>query len=190
MIYYAVKYIAEDLNTYVVNQGLDDDPIKVKISYLMNPDGTNVDVSDQVLVSLFNIEEEKNHPAHQAYRADSDGGYSYQHQPVNLNFYLLFAAMFAEHSEALKYLSLVIAYFQQKPYFDSRNSPGLDSGIEQMTCKIKNTSIHDYSNVWSSVGTKAIPSVLYKVSMLSIFTDATARKVAATTETDIRTQTL
>lgn len=188
MLYQAINHIANDLNTYIVNQGLDDDSQKVIISYLINPDGTTIEISDQLLVSLVNIEEESNSGLHNPYRNTNSGSLEYVNAPVNLNFYLLFAALFSEHSEALKYVSKVISYFQQKPFMNAQNSPGLDVNIEQMAFKIKNTSIHELSNLWGAIGTKCIPSVLYKVNMLSISDQATVRKVTSSSKLGYKLQ--
>jgi hypothetical protein len=82
--------------------------------------------------------------------------------------------------EGLKQLSFVISYFQAKNVFTPDNSPALasyDENIQRLVVELYSYSFEQLYNFWSVVGTKYLPSVLYKVRLLSFqereFTDST-----------------
>lgn len=92
--------------------------------------------------------------------------------PVYLNLYLLFAAYFpGNYDEALKFISLVIAYFQGKQVFTAQNTPGLPTEVEKITVEINNLDQHAQSQLWSAIGAKMMPSVSMKLRMIPITRD-------------------
>ena len=89
--------------------------------------------------------------------------------PIHLNLYLMFASYFSgsNYQEGLKFLSKTINYFQGQSVFDHQNSPGLDRNIDKLVLDIQNLSIDELSNLWGILSGKYLPSVLYKVRMVS-----------------------
>jgi len=83
---------------------------------------------------------------------------------------VLFAANFssANYPEALKFISSSIGFFQARPVIDQQNTPDLDARIEKVTLEIQNLSIMELSNLWGILSGKYMPSILYKVRMLTI----------------------
>jgi hypothetical protein len=90
--------------------------------------------------------------------------------PLNINLYVLFSAYFSagNYSEALRFLSFVMGYLQQKNVFNRSNTPQLDSHIVKLVFEIENLSMERMNNVWATIGAKYMPSVLYKMRMLTI----------------------
>ena len=90
--------------------------------------------------------------------------------PVHLNLMVMFAANFsgANYNEALKLIEHTILFFQARSAFTAVNTPGLDPDIEQLTFEIENLSITDLSNLWGVMGGKYVPSVLYRVRLITI----------------------
>lgn len=90
--------------------------------------------------------------------------------PVCLNLMLMFAAHFTGNTypEALKLVSATISFFQSRPLFDHQNTPELDARIDRLALDIENLSFGDLGNVWGLLGGKYVPSVLYRVRMVSI----------------------
>jgi hypothetical protein len=90
--------------------------------------------------------------------------------PLFLNLYLMVSANFGagNYAEALKYISQAISFFQQKPVFDQRNSPGLDERIDKLILDVENLPISDLNNLWSLLGGRYLPSMFYKVRMLTV----------------------
>ncbi len=90
--------------------------------------------------------------------------------PVCLNLMLMFAAHFsaATYTEALKLVAGTIAFFQSRPLFDHHNTPELDPRVERLALDLQNLAWGELANVWGLLGGKYVPSVMYRVRMVSI----------------------
>lgn len=160
MIDLVVKIVASELNEFFrLKFGIKED--RVIISNLVNQDGSpSVKDENRIILSLILIQEEKI--------------VSYVNQgvskPVYLNLYLLFSASFNEklNTDALKFLTAVISFFQNKHTFNPQNTSNLSEGIDRLTFEITNQSIQEQSNLWSTLGAKYMPSILYKVRVIKI----------------------
>jgi len=51
--------------------------------------------------------------------------------------------------------------------FTPSNTPSLDPKIEKLSVEMVNLSTEKLNNLWATLGAKYIPSVLYKLRMLS-----------------------
>jgi hypothetical protein len=93
-----------------------------------------------------------------------------QSQPVHLNLLVMFAANFggSNYPEALKFLSSTVSFFQSRPVFNHQNAPDLDHRIDKLTLEIENLSLSDLSNLWGILSGKYMPSVLYRMRLVSI----------------------
>jgi Pvc16 N-terminal domain len=111
-------------------------------------------------------------------------------QPLHINLNVMLAANFgsSNYAEALKFISKAISYFQIHPVFDRQSSPDMDSRIEKMILDIENLNIQDLSNIWGILGGKYLPSINYRVRMISISPDNVIAQmpVASRPKTDVR----
>jgi len=160
MIDLVVKVVASELNEFFrLKFGIKED--RVIISNLVNQDGSpSVKDDNRLILSLVLIQEEKIvNNINQTYS-----------KPVYLNVFLLFSASFNEklNLDALKFLTAVISFFQNKHTFNKQNTSNLGNGIDKLTFEIFNQSIQEQSNLWSTLGAKYMPSILYKVRILKI----------------------
>ncbi len=168
MIQAAISHLAERLNEFLARGlGLSEDIVVV--SHLVEQDGSVVPgVTNKLVLFLTNIEKEA---AAGLSPATHFGGIQTgrRAQPVNLNLYLILAANFtgSNYPEALKMISAAILFFQRNPIFDRQSSPGLDRRIEKLVLDIENMGRQDLSNLWGGLGAKYLPSVLYKMRMLT-----------------------
>jgi hypothetical protein len=91
-------------------------------------------------------------------------------RPVNLNLFILFSSYFIDknYPEALKFLSAVISFFQSNAVFNHSNTPDLDDRVEKLTFEIVNQDLQNQSHLWGSLGGKYLPSILYKIRMVTI----------------------
>ena len=136
------------------------------VSGLVNQDGSLVVKDDnRIILSLVMVQEEKM-GAYKSTGAVTPGGV----KPVYLNLFFLFSASFNEKLmlDALKFISAVVAFFQNKPVFTPQNSRALGPGLEKLTFEIFNLNVQEHSNLWSALGAKYLPSVLYKVRVVTI----------------------
>lgn len=90
--------------------------------------------------------------------------------PVSLNLLVMVAANLggARYPEALKLLTQAVAVFQARPVLDHRNAPGLDPRISRLTMEIEDLDVTALSNLWGVLGGQYLPSVLYRVRMITI----------------------
>ena len=93
--------------------------------------------------------------------------------PVELNLCVLFIAHSSEYTTALRDLSDVVSFFQANPVFDGQKYPTLNSSvlqpdrkpwqlIDRLSFSLHPLSFEQQNNLWSMLGAKYMPSVVYK----------------------------
>ncbi len=90
--------------------------------------------------------------------------------PVQLNLLVMFAANYGgtTYPEALKLIASTIACFQATPVLDTQNSPGLDPRLDKLTLSIEPLNLHEMATLWGVLGGRYLPSVLYRVRLITI----------------------
>ena len=156
MIHEFVPLIAADLRDFLDSRFDTVDDV-VKLSNIVNQDGNlAIKEENKVIITLVNIERDGSHQW-------QGGGSVRGEMPVHINLYILFSAYFADYAEALKHISGVIGFFQANPNYTH----------ESNTVKIElhNIDFRELGNMWSGIGAKYIPSVLYKIRTLNMDED-------------------
>lgn len=179
MINAAVSHLAVQLNqflkqTYALSEDI------VLMSGLVDAEGHAApNTNNKLVVFLTNLEKDT-----VPYRQQSSGAAGalrtvISSTPLYLNLYVMIAANFsgANYAEALKLISGAIAYFQRFPVFDHQLTPELDPRIAKLVLDIENLKLHELSNIWTLLGGKYLPSVLYKVRMVAFDTDDVVARV-------------
>ena len=130
----------------------------------MKPDGgIGIRQDNKVICSLVNIEK--------------DGSRQYnrpgENPPVLINLYVLFYAYFTPNNylEALKFISGVIVFFQQRPGFESTDTPYLPSDVDKIVFELENIGWREFGSVLGYLGVKYAPCVLYRVRTLKMEED-------------------
>ncbi|GGC76774.1 DUF4255 domain-containing protein [Undibacterium terreum] len=170
MISAALSHLASQLNQQFKNnfQLIED---VVVVSNLVELDGSVAPgANNKLVLTLVNIEKDT-----MPFRPDPMTRSRDQRQlqysaPLYLNLYLMMSANFGagNYAESLKYISHAIGFFQQRPVFDQQNSPGLDARIEKLILDIENLGIPDLNNLWSLLGGRYLPSMFYKLRMITV----------------------
>ncbi|WP_394749665.1 DUF4255 domain-containing protein [Spongiimicrobium salis] len=170
MIDKALLFITNFLNRNLkMTYGLTDDIVVA--GSLINLDGSVTDnIENKVVLSIINLEHETNVKNVGGYIPDHQGNFSKVNPPIYLNIYLLVSANYNSQNylEAVKMLSAVIGFFQSSFIFTTANYPDLDASIDRLTFEIYNIPIQELSHVWSGIGAKYVPSMIYKVRMVGI----------------------
>jgi hypothetical protein len=165
MIFEAVNFIAEEMNEFFRNK-LKVKEDKVMISSIVDQAGAiAIQGENKIIITLTNIEKEISIKS-----GSVSGGQSLSKPPlVNINLYLLFSAYFNSnnYAEALRFISFVIAYFQSHNVFTRSGSSGLDEKIDKLIMEMADVSTEQLNNMWGTIGAKYMPSVLYKMRMLT-----------------------
>lgn len=170
MIAKTLTFITELLNQELkMSFGFNDN--RVVASSLVNPDGSMPsNAENKIVLSVVNLEHETAMKSMGNYMTDGGGGYGKMAPPVHINLYLLVSANYdsSNYIEANKVLSAIIGVFQANPYFNRQTNPEMQSPLEKLTMEIFNLPINELSHIWSGIGAKYVPSIIYKVRMLTI----------------------
>ncbi|TNE53998.1 MAG: DUF4255 domain-containing protein [Bacteroidetes bacterium] len=171
MIDKALSFITTYVNQELkASFGLSED--KVIAGSLINPDGSVTEnMENKIIVTIINIENETFAGNTQsAYKQSGENNYAKQEPPLYINLYLLFAANYTSKNylESLKMLSAAIAMIQANPTFERNNFPEMDPQIDRLTMEIHNIPINELSHIWSGIGAKYVPSMIYKLRMLAV----------------------
>jgi hypothetical protein len=138
-----------------------------------------------IILSIVNIEEDKilkNQTLYKNYIPSSDSIERYKNPTQNLILSLLFASYNIDQSkytEGIDKLEVVIRYFQNTRVFYwqapnlSENIPGSGS-YDKLIFEMVSLKTDQLNQMWSSLGARYMPSVLYKVQMISIQSEETS----------------
>lgn len=159
MIHNVITSIAARLNNFIKNKlSISDDTVIV--SSLVDIRGNiNQDIENKVSIFLIHIEEEK---------ISKNAGIKFSsgvNPPIKINLHVMFSAYFPNFNyiEALRYISLVIEFFQNNNIFDTSNTEGLPENGSKIYSELYNISIDEISKLWGNIGANYIPSVSYKL---------------------------
>ena len=166
MIYTALSYVVQELNRFLMRRFLQQDTRAILSSILDETGAVPEENQNKIIVSLVNLEHETNHQYAQ-YQKLENGQVNAQNLPYNFNLDVLVTALFNNYGEALKFLSETVYFFQAKHLFTSENSPGLDPRIQKLSFEIIKLNYHETHSLWTALGAKYQPSVMFKVRMLS-----------------------
>jgi hypothetical protein len=187
MIDNALKFVAAEVNKYVVRKiNPQQDPSIFKLVVLGNitkaqdadngpgPNPGNT-VTGKAVLSLVNIEEDRISKSPHNYVKVNDK-IEYRNPKIFLNLYCLFAVATPAYDTALQYLSLIIQFFQYKNVINQQNSPAalepkLDPRIDKLIFDMVSLNFEQVNHLWGTLGGKYLPSVLYKVRLVTIEDD-------------------
>lgn len=185
MIDNALKVIANEVNKYVIRKlDPDRDPTSTKrvatgnVAKLQEVEtsGSRTESSSAPgILTLVNLEEERNlKPPNNFVRINDK--MEYRNPKILLNLYCLFSVNHSSYDTSLQYLSLIIQFFQYRNVIDHINTPPdnglvLDQKIDKLIFDMVSMNSEQVNHLWAILGGKYLPSVLYKVRMVSIEDD-------------------
>lgn len=122
-----------------------------------------------IIISLINIEENRISRDPQNY-VRTDTGISMKNPAIHLDLTLLFTSVKLDtgYQVALQNIQRVIEFFQKKYVFDHLHTVGLDNGIEKLILEMMSLNLEQLHQLWSMLGGKYHPSVVYKMRMITI----------------------
>lgn len=165
MIYECLNCLAEEMNAFFKSK-LKIHEDKVIVSAIVNQNGSiAVQGENKVLITLVNIIRDTNMKR----EGLSGAGLSLNTaKPICIQLYLMVSCYFsdANYPEALRFLSFIIGFLQEKNVFDHTNTPRMDKDLEKLIFEMESVEPERLNNIWSILGAKYMPSVLYKVRMI------------------------
>ncbi|HEX8113246.1 MAG TPA: DUF4255 domain-containing protein [Kofleriaceae bacterium] len=171
MLDVALNFLTTELNAYLVARGArksTDEIGKAEVGKLVDDAGKWVISDDHIGVSLIHIEEDRVMKSQLPEAILARGRQVILEPALKLNLHILFAAKFQKYDEGLRSLSLVLTYFQSHPTFTPDTYSGLDPRIERLTVELQPLSYEQLNQIWTFVGAKQLPSVIYKVRMVAL----------------------
>lgn len=161
MIHNIITGIALKANQYIKNKlGIDEDIVVVR-SLVDLKGNLSQGIENKICVFLLSIEEEKLAKNYSSNRVIN--------QPaICINVNVMFAAYYPDlnYVESLRYVSLIIDFFQRHPIFNFTNTQGIPINIPRLHVEIYNLEMPDTMRLWGAIGTKYIPSCAYKIKQL------------------------
>ncbi len=179
MLHTTLAFITSELNDYLKLRTGAPSVDRVYLTSVAT-ESAGIVIPDKSLgVSLINIEEERVYKEQRSSVINGQGNVEYMNPEIKLNLYVLISANFQDtvendssddYVEGLKQLSMVISFFQAKNVFTPDNSPKLatfDTNLKKLVVELYSYSFEQLFNFWSVVGAKYLPSVLYKIRMVT-----------------------
>jgi hypothetical protein len=198
MIRTALEFIKKELDAYIVER--EQDPANYSIGNVVDlkpivlPNGTlNITDTTHVTMLLASVEEERREGKRPYFIPTPDKHFLRLNPPVEIDLMLIFAAQNSNYETALRDLSDIVAFFQAYPVFDQKNFPSLNASvtdpvnkpwqlIEKLYFYLCNFSFEQQNNLWAMHGGRYIPSVIYKMHMLTFFETKSNDKTPGITE--------
>lgn len=168
MINKALQFTKNILDQFLRNRfALDED--KVILNYLIESSGSlPLANQNKIVLSLINIEKETNKPFYGRNQKLENGNYA-EVNPTDLyNLFLLISSNFDNYSETLSYLNAVILFLQANNTLNEKLSSAFPENLKKLEFEIEKISYHDMHSLWTAMGAKYQPSVIYKIRLIAL----------------------
>lgn len=186
MIHNVLPVIAGELNDYLKSRfnAVED---KVVLSNIIDQDGSMaVEGSNKVVITLINIAEETTLKANANQQLMGSSFVDFA-PSISVNLTLMISAFFSSRNyvESLRFISGVIYFFQSRPLFTAQNTPGLSQNVEKIHFDMLSLSHQELMNLFSMMGAKYMPSVVYKMKMLTFSQDNIIEEIPSVKGLDV-----
>ena len=173
MIDTTLHFTANAVNQFVRNKfGLDES--KVLINSIVDQDGSVPKANqNKLVISLINVVQETNKRYYNTNRKQRlhNGDFSDVNPSECYNIDILLSSNFQDYKESLKFLNAGILFFQTYHMIDSTSFSDLPEGISKLEYDIEKISFFEIHNLWSAMGAKYVPSVIYRMRLITIDSD-------------------
>lgn len=150
-------------------------------------DGAPGELSNRIVVTLVNLEEEKTLKNEPHYIKLNQSAQRVR-PPVFLNLYLLFTCTHSDYATALTMLSRLIGFFQVQNSFDTVSANvAFPAGLEKVTLDLYSLSMEQLNHLWGILGSKHFPSTLYKLRVTPV-QESTPAPVEVVETVDVNTR--
>ena len=154
MIHNIITSIAYRLNVYIKNRLFLNDDVVIVGSLVDLKGSINEGIENKVSLFLIGIEEESTSKTYSAKRAINN-------PVIILNINVMFASYFqsTNYVESLRYISLIIEFFQKNPVLNFTDTPGLPLSISKLHVELYSLNTSEALRLWSGIGAKYVPSL-------------------------------
>jgi len=188
MIQTALVFIKKKLDQYLVNRFNLDESITV-LNHLVNQDGSYPKKNqNKMVLTLINLDYDTNKQYQDTKHRTKDSAIVKTNPAIQFNIDLMFTASFDDYEEALKFLNATIAFFQSHNSLNNKTTPDIPSGIKALNFDIENASYFEIHNLWSAMGAKYQPSIIYKIRHVTVQGNEIKTIVNAVTDVNAKIQ--
>jgi hypothetical protein len=167
MIDLALTFLRDELAAFILAR-TNSTSVEVKLTKLVNEAGKYAFGEETIALSVINLEEDRTLKSQLPEYSFVNGQHLKLEPELKFNLHLMIAANFNLYAQAWKAISLILAFFQSHPSFNSTEYPALSPSIEKLTLELETLSFEQLNQVWAYIGGKHLPSVVYKVRMVVI----------------------
>ena len=169
MIHEAFQYTQSVFNQFIKNKfGVDED--KVVINTIVDQSGAiPVGNQNKIILSLIHVDQETVKSFYAKNQKLSDGNYVATPPSERYNIFLLVTSYFDDYNETLKFLNASIEFFQEHQILDASTNSDIPKGLQKLDFEFqKGGDYMQMHNLWSALGAKYQPSVIYKMRLITI----------------------
>jgi hypothetical protein len=171
MLESALIFIRRKLDQYLINCFSLSESVTA-LNQLVGQDGAFPQKNqNKIVITLINLEHETAKQYYGGQKSLGSDGFGRINPAIRFNLDLLFTASFDDYEESLKLLGETIAFFQANQSFNRQTMPDMPDGISMLSFEVESISYFETHNLWSAMGAKYMPSVIYKVRHVTIQTD-------------------
>jgi hypothetical protein len=178
MIYEVINFLRAQLEELLLDGKKAGEPL-INLSSPWSNTEQNQKSSFQNSISLINIEEERIFKSQEMTRRVSDDrnkkSYEWREPDIKLNLYLLISSYHRNYNDSLKVISKIAGFFQRKNVFRRAENgrvinEGMPDNCEKIIVELFSTGFEQQNQIWASLSTGYLPSLVYRVRMLVIDT--------------------
>ncbi|MBF0382487.1 MAG: DUF4255 domain-containing protein [Magnetococcales bacterium] len=169
-----LELVRNELDSYLRNANMSNEEMVILANIVDHNNAVFEETQGKVVMTLVNIEHDTTVSTYNRNVPGKNGQYSIVAPPMYINLYVMFFANFANkiYVDGLEKISNIISFFQQNNYFTHDTLPDLNQNIEKLNFDIVNLQLTDLNYLMGLVGTKYLPTVLYKVRMIPFVGDS------------------
>jgi hypothetical protein len=184
MIKKALDFTRAALDQFLRNRfGLDES--SVVLNNLIDSNGSiPLQNQNKIVISLINIEKETAKPFYVRNQKMPNGDFSDMNPAERFNLIILITAGFDDYNEALKFLNETILFFQINQMLDCTTFPSMPQGLSRLELEIEKITYHNMQSLWTAMGAKYQPSVIYKMRMITLQGDQSRAFINAVMQAD------
>jgi hypothetical protein len=172
MIEKALQFTEKALNQYVKKKfGLDEDI--VIINPIIDQNGV-VPAKNQnkIIISLIHVEQETTNQFYNRNQKLDNGNFVRTPLGHRYNLYTLITPNFDDYIESLKFLDASIQFFQINELVDATKNGEIPPEIGKLEYEFqKGENYMQMQNLWTALGAKYQPSIIYKVRLVTLASD-------------------
>jgi len=166
-----LKFFADEVNGYLrARTGVIEET--VALSAIVDENGKYAIKDDSIGIYIINIEEESSVKNQLPQSTYINGQHAILAPALSLNVSIMFAAKYKHYDQALKYISLILTYFQSHRLFVPTQYSAMDEKLERLVVDLQALNYDQLNQIWAYIGAKQLPSVVYRVRVVSIQDEA------------------